>query len=243
MKPISKPLPLLWSHSRIVYGKPTDKKSSILFKESKEFITMENDTDFAYVAIFDGYIIISFRGTDNIKGWISNLDPFPLDGDGYLKVNLTDGKWGKGMIHDGFYESWKFFKSCVDKIFETYHINHNSYAIYSCGHSRGGALAELCARHIAKNLKMRNSCITFASPAPGIKAYRDQFRSLPINGTRVVNGWDIVTDLPPHSIGFRHGCANKVWMKKAYWKKWVPWLRVKDHYTKSYEKAIKKRFN
>lgn len=242
---VKKPIPYLWKHAELVYKTPSSSsiKKIPLLKEVKEYLPFSNDTDFAYMAIYDSFIVISFRGTENVKGWISNLDPYPLEKDKYLEKNLKDGKWGRGMIHDGFYDSWLFFKSCVDQVIKKYELSENDYEFYVDGHSRGGALAELCARHLAKNHNISNSCVTFEAPAVGTKRYRDQFRKLPINGTRIVNGWDMVPNLPPKILGFKHGCANKIWIKKAYWKKiLMPWLKISDHLVDSVDKAIKKRF-
>ena len=235
-------LPYIWKHSRLVYNCPKNVDKNSLIMNAEEYIFFENKIDFAYVAIYNDHVVISFKGTDNIKGWISNIDPYPLKSDEYNNKYLKDGRWGRGSIHDGFYTSWKFFKSCINKVIEAYHINPKELNIITCGHSRGGALAELCARHLAKNLGMECSCITFGAPAVGTKRYRDQFRMLTINGTRVVNGWDLVPDLPPSSFGFKHGCANKVWMKKALWKRCIPWIRINDNYQNSYELAVNKRF-
>lgn len=242
MSSIKKPLPYIWEHAKLSYDRPKRANKYPILEDTKEFVYFENKMDFAYVAVYDNYVVFSFKGTDNVKSWISNLDPYPLKDDEYIKKYLKDGKWGKGTIHDGFYTSWLFFKSCVNKIIESYHLDPNDYDFYTGGHSRGGALAELCSRHLAKNLNIKNSCLTFGAPSVGNKKYRNQFRTLPINGTRVIHGWDIVPTLPPRALGFRPGCANKVWIKKAFWKKWVPWIRVSDHYTSNYNKAIKKRF-
>ena len=235
-------IPYTWEHSNLVYKRPRNDRASILIKES-EFTFFENKMDFAYAAIYEDHVIFSFKGTDNIKGWISNMDPYPLNGDEYNKKFLKDGKWGHGTIHDGFYKSWSFFKSCITKIIDNYHVNPQEKQIITCGHSRGGALAELCSRHLAKNLSIDNSCFTFGAPAVGIKKYRDQFRSLPINGTRIVNGWDMVPLLPPKDLGFRHGCANELWVKKALWKKYIPWIRISDHYQKSYASLVRRKFS
>lgn len=237
-----KKLPYAWKHSRLSYHEPKEKKVALILHNAIEFVFFENNTDFAYAAIYIDHVVFSFRGTDNIKGWISNFGVYPLKNDEYLKSVLRDGKWGKGMIHNEFYDSWAFFKSCVDKIIETYHINPEETPITTCGHSRGGVLAELCSRHLAKNRGIKSSCFTFGAPAAGTKKYRDQFRSLPINGTRVINGWDIVPTLPPRSLGFRPGCANRVWVKKAFWKKWLPWIKISDHYQDSYENLIQRKF-
>lgn len=233
-------IPYTWKHADLSYDHPKIKTQFKLLSRAKEYVYFENKMDFAYAAIYKDHIIFAFKGTSNIEGWISNLDPYPLKSDEYSKKYLKNGKWGSGCIHDGFYTSWKFFKSCINKVIETYHINPKETKVICCGHSRGGALAELCARHLAKNLNIQNSCFTFGAPAVGTKRYRDQFRMLPVNGTRVVNGRDIVPTLPPKIIGFRHGCPNKIWFRSSWWRRFIPRISIKDHL--SYGKVIIKRF-
>jgi predicted lipase len=230
-----------WKHAYLSYDNPRKSNYNQTLTDS-EFFYFQNATDYAYMAIFDDHIIISFRGTDNVKGWLSNLDPYPLKDHEYMKKYVKDGKWGKGIIHDGFYTDWLFFKSCIDKVFSNQHVIHKGKKIIVTGHSRGGAFAELCARHLAKNRGHAVSCFTFGCPAVGTKKYRDQFRSLTINGTRVVHGWDIVPTTPPSYLGFRHGCSNLIHKKKAYWKKWIPWIRFNDHRSGNYDKYIMKRY-
>lgn len=236
-----KPIVYAWSHAKLAYREPSGPSSNnILYKS--QFIKFENDIDFGYVASYKEGIVFSFRGTDNTKGWISDFDVFPLKNEEYLEKHLKNGKWGSGTIHDGMYTAWLFFKSCINSIIRDFGLEDDQRMIIVTGHSRGAAFAELCSRHLAKNYGIPSSCFTYGGPAIGTKKYRDLFRSLPINGTRVVNGWDIVTRIPPHALGFRHGCANKVWNKKQWWKKFIPSLCIKDHKTESYDKFINKRF-
>jgi len=239
---ISKPLPYAWKHSMLAYDQPLDASENELLNGSI-VVPIDSTEDFAYVAIYDKYVIISFQGTvGDITPWLSNMDPYPLKAEEYNGKYLRNGKWGKGMIHDGFYTTWKFFKLEIDRIIKEYGITSKKYKIITCGHSRGGALAELCSRHLAKNKMMPNSCFTFGCPRVGNKEYRDQFRMLPINGTRVVNGWDIVAMVPPKVLGFKHGCANLIWNKKAWWMRFIPHIKISDHLTKNYDKFIESKF-
>lgn len=228
------PILYAWKHAKLAYDEPEYCEDEILL--GSDFIFHRTKDDFCYIAAYPDRIVISFEGsTNNIGDWLSNFDPYPLDDESYVKKHI-----GGGTIHDGFYNAWAKFKEWVTIVISEYVSKSKIKDIIVTGHSRGGALAELCARHLAKNMKLSCSCITFGCPAPGNKAYRDEFRSLPINGTRVVNGWDIVTFVPPHVLGFRHGCANKVWNKKAWFRRLLPYSRMSDHLTKNYDKFISK---
>jgi len=238
-----KPIAYAWKHALNSYNGQLTKEKYPITAEAIEFYVFKNNTDTAYIAVYEDHVVFAFRGTGNLKGWLSDFDVYPLKNEQYLKKNLKDGRWGRGTIHDGLYTGWLFFKSCIDSFINNFGIEKLSkLKIITTGHSRGGGFAELCSRHLAKNKDIVSSCFTYGAPAVGTKKYRDQFRSLPINGTRVVNGWDMVVSLPPSYLGFKHGCANKVWRKKASWKKWIPWLRAKDHKSEEYNKFITKRF-
>lgn len=239
-----KPIVMGIEHSILVYKSPKEKEKYDLLRDAKEFVFFDVDKeDHAYFALYDNYAVFAFAGSNDTKDWLENFDLYPLKKDSYKKNHLNDGKWGKGTIHNGFYDNWKKFKSCVNKVVEQYKINGDDIDIYCFGHSLGGAIAELCARHLAKNIGIKNSAITFGSPRVGTKSYRDQFRSLPINGTRVVNCTDIVSTLPPKIIGFKHGCANLVWMRKSFWLRILLFhRRFSNHFKENYQKEIHKRF-
>ena len=238
-----KPIAYAWKHALNSYNGQLTKEKYPITAEAIEFYVFKNKTDTAYIAVYEDHVVFAFRGTENLKGWLSDLDVYPLKNEQYMKKNLKDGKWGRGTIHDGLYTGWLFFKSCIDTWINSCDIEKLSkLPIITTGHSRGGGFAELCSRHLAKNRSISSSCFTFGAPSVGTKRYRDQFRLLPINGTRVVNGWDMVTFLPPKALGFTHGCANLVWNKKALWKRFIPWSRMEDHKSKNYNKYITKRF-
>jgi len=240
---INTPLPYAWEHAKLAYDEPHNSRDSEIL-DGADVIPMKNDTDFAYAAIYNHFATFSFKGTENWEQWKSNLDPYPLRGEAAQEFFFKPGEWGEGIIHDGFYTSWKFFKPCVDKIVEQYNLTNKKFTILIDGHSRGGALAELCARHLAKNRGITCSCIVFEAPGVGTKTYRDEFRSLTINGTRVENKWDPVPGLPPKALGFYHGCANRIWNPAPRWQKWLPisYRIYKWHLCKGVDKFIKKKF-
>lgn len=241
---IAKPFPYLWKHAYLcTFGGERGIENTRLILQATAFIYLRNNIDYAYVAIYKDHVVICFQGTGrNVRAWISNFDAYPLKKDAYRGTYLKDGPWGKGCIHDGFYTGWSFFKPAIDKLLKSYNIDPQKTPIFITGHSRGGALGELCARHLAKNRGIPCSIITFGSPAPGTKVYRDQFRLLPINGTWVRNKWDIVTFMPPPAFGFKHGCANRVWLnRKRKISKLIPGSRIRAHYYTSYDKQVMKR--
>lgn len=242
---IDQPFPYIWKMAYVTTfeGDRSIEHSDLLVR-AQDFIPFKNDIDYAYMAIFNDYVVISFRGTgDSVEAWVSDFDPYPLREDEYRGKFLKDGPWGKGCIHDGFYTGWSYFKKPIENALRGAGIDPERTPIYVTGHSRGGALAELCARHLAKNLGMPiKGLITFASPAPGTKEYRDQFRMLPINGTWVRNRWDIVTFLPPPSFGFKHGCSNLVWLnQKPKIAKLLFGHRIRDHYYTSYDREVMRK--
>jgi hypothetical protein len=174
-----KTIPKAWLYSEVCCHQPNGAEEEF---RGASFYRLNSKEDSGYIAFFDDEIIIGFSGTKNILAWASNFDPFPL---------------GNGMIHDGFYKAWSIFKSDVDRIFRNhFKISGDDFSsiqhkILCTGHSRGGAIATLCARHLAKNRGLKVSNVSFGNPAQGNKAYREQFAHLPIFSTRVVNGVDM----------------------------------------------------
>jgi predicted lipase len=235
--------------------------------EGSIYTRLKNDTDFGFIAEFEDRVIIAFRGSTGgtLKTWLSNFDPYPLRKDKPIsrvhdfvhtmkKIKkeevedslraegiLKNGPWGKGTIHDGFYTAWLFFKKTIGDYVKKV---KRDKPILITGHSRGGSLAELCARHIAKNMGRPCSCVQTGAPAVGIRAYRDEYNLLPIHHTLVVVDTDPVPELPPHALGFRHVGSylhiesGKFW--RLYYLSYI--LRFTNHVPKHYWKAIKRHF-
>lgn len=220
----------MWRFAEICNHGPDGNED--LFKGSI-FTPMVNNIDSAYIAEFEERIIIAFEGTKNLKAWISDFDIFPLKDD----MKFKGGPWGKGIIADGFYSGWFFFKNSITDYIKHARADFPEKSIFCTGHSRGGALATLCARHIAKNMKVKCSCISFGAPRQGNKKYREQMNFLPIYGTRVIHGYDIVPELPPRIAGFRH-VFRKEWLPELCWRRFFFSRRVKDHYYSTYTKGL-----
>jgi hypothetical protein len=248
----------LWPFARVAYSKPT--KDNPLFKDAISYVAMDRGLDFCFVVEYADKVIVSFKGTGtredgvkSIKTWLSNIDAYPLrsetdlvkvgrDATSVLKDKglLKDGAWGSGTIHDGFYKTWQLFKEEITEIIKKF----KDKPIFCAGHSRGGSLTELCARHIAKNIGYPCSCIEYGAPAVGIQAYRDEFRLLPIHASLLTNGDDIVPSLPPGILGFRHG-AYTTHMKAPWWRIFFKFSMIfdfSDHFQENYEKSIDKYY-
>ena len=197
------------------------------------FTPMKNIDDFGYIAEGPDRIIISFRGTKGtIRAWIENFMVWPLAGDGFFQ----SGPWGEGTIHKGFYDAWVWFKDPITQYIKNLLKTNPKPNIYCTGHSRGGALSTLCARHIAKNLGIPCSCIGFGSPMVGNSEFRDQYNKLPIYHTRCEMEFDIVPTVPPTSFGFR-SVGIPLIFKKPYL---LPFTGrwYKSHYYSTYTKGV-----
>ena len=128
----------------------------------------------AYVVKRKTIDIIVFRGTQQVGDWAFNLFPLPVPYVGRL-------------CHGGFVAA---HASVWDEIEE--HIDYNKRTLI-CGHSLGGALAELSAAKL--NGKHDNlSLITFGKPNTFFKGFKKPFTL--DNQISVVNGSDSVARVP-----------------------------------------------
>ncbi len=139
----------------------------------------------------DKNIIIVFRGTDNINGWIGNFqavyDPGPLE---------------KTKAHEGFQDA--LFPSVLQLTELVKQAKPKSKKIWITGHSLGGALSSLYAGMLSENGYSVYGIYTFASPRPGNGDFQVQLNNK-INGPhyRIANSGDMVPHLPPEPF-FSH---------------------------------------
>lgn len=118
--------------------------------------------------------IIVFRGTQQVGDWAFNLMPVPVP-------------YANRMCHAGFTMAHKSVWKEIEK-----HIDYNKRTLV-CGHSLGGALAELSAAKL--NGKHKNlSLITFGKPNTFFKGFKKPFNL--DDQISVVNGSDSVARVP-----------------------------------------------
>lgn len=134
------------------------------------------ENDYMDVYQWQGKIFFILRGSDDLEDWIDNC---------------------------GFMETFKESASGFYAIVKIAIANHRD--IYFTGHSRGGALATFLAEYCAYLLQKPCSCITFGSPRPERKKFRDHYNKLPIDHTNIfIKGDIIATSLTHYALGFRH---------------------------------------
>jgi len=148
-------------------------------------------------------IVVSFRGTHNLRNWIvdlkfSKLTPF----ENFPNVS----------VHDGFYSAYQRLQPQVISAVDSLQAQFPDYNIIVTGHSLGAALATLAAMDVGR--RSNNTYVWhYGSPRVGNQGFSDLFRAIiPRAHYRHTNNRDIVPHLPPMSFGFYH-CPQEVWEK------------------------------
>ncbi len=131
-----------------------------------------------------GMAVVAFRGTQQIRDWMTNLDAAttPLRSDNPENMELL------ANVHEGFN---KALLSVYDQIEQHLEGDHD-LPLYVTGHSLGGALATLATWYLSG--EKLAACYTFGAPRSGDDGLTDRFRT-PIY--RIVNGADPVPFVPP----------------------------------------------
>ena len=128
----------------------------------------------AYVVKTKSVDIICFRGTAQLRDWLFNVSAFPVPYAGRL-------------CHGGFVAAHASIWRKIKK-----HINYDKNTLI-CGHSLGGALAELSAAKLYKKHK-NLSLVTFGKPNTFFKGFK---RPMKLKGQlSVVSGSDVVSRIP-----------------------------------------------
>jgi len=174
-----------------------------------------------YLRVHRDCLWITFRGTDSLGEWLSNLT--------FWKKSIPyDNMETKIRVHTGFLNVYKNNK-VRDKILAeiTEEINH----IRITGHSRGAALAVLSAVDIQYNFPDRDiEVILFGCPRVGNKEFAKSYNKRVDKTVRIENSNDLITKLPFPFMGFRH-----VGAKLHIGKPRIPFIfSTNDHYPHRY---------
>lgn len=186
-------------------------------------------------------MVIIFRGTNGTNEWISNF-----------KFSMTELSYDKGIkVETGFNEGWRnccnFVVTTVCKFMEEHH--KKGVNIYIAGHSRGAAVAQLCAHEIQWSVGRyinKMICVAVASPRVGNRAFRDSFNKAVPLSYRLKHENDIVTMVPWDKLmRYVHSCRYGLWLgKPSVFQRIIHPLRNVfgnpcDHWPQYYVKAIK----
>ena len=146
--------------------------------EFGEVHLIEKDNAACIVAVHPRYIVVAFRGTNEINDWEDNLD------------TRHYGDW-----HEGFYKHY----TKISQEWKRVVYAHSSRPVYFTGHSLGGAVAFISACHFGYT----SGCITFGAPrALWRKSPIKKHINFPVS--RITRAADVVPHVPSYLQGFRH---------------------------------------
>lgn len=154
---------------------------------------------------YDSYtdcIFVSFRGSSNIKNWISNIQ--------ISKVNPYNNT---GIaVSKGFYKDYSYIKSDLLDNLSLLKKEYKTNNIFLTGHSLGGALATLMAFDILNKYTNYNIkyLITYGSPRVGNKDFSSVMNKYNYISYRVTHYYDIVPHIPEEFMGYSH-ISNEIW--------------------------------
>ena len=152
-------------------------------------------------------IVIAFRGSQEIKDWMTNAR--------FLMEDLcwTNGH-GVAAVHAGF------LKAIESVIGEVTHQARNlitafpGVPVYLCGHSLGGALALLCALDFKRQHLRLDGVFTFGAPRVGNKSFAEIYnQSLKDITFNFVAEGDPVPLVPTLLMGYRD-CGHEIFMRR-----------------------------
>ena len=150
-----------------IHDKSTDTQAFIAVRRNKEGT---------------GFAVICFRGTQQIRDWLTNLK--------ISTVPIYDPKGlvGEcGQMHEGFHNAYKSVESTIKNRLNGF----EDLPLYITGHSLGGALAVVATWY--QSSQRLAACYTFGAPRVGDSRLIGRFKT-PIY--RIVNGADPVPFVP-----------------------------------------------
>ncbi|KAJ9070871.1 hypothetical protein DSO57_1002931 [Entomophthora muscae] len=149
-------------------------------------------------------IILGFRGTDNPKNLLTN-------------ININQVDFIAGKVHEGFKNMTYDLKGKYKELLMSYLKDYPSYTLVVTGHSLGGALAVLSTAILQQELGIKWDniyLITYGQPRVGDRAFASWLNSKPLYATRVVNDYDGIPHLPPKTkTGYVH-THTEIYLRK-----------------------------
>ena len=160
------------------------------FVVTKVIYDLPSDTNgFVGYLPSDSTIYISFRGSQTLRNWITNLD--------FEKTAYTSFPECACEVHEGFYEAEQAVIDGIVSEVKKLKKQFPSYKVKNTGHSLGGALAQLTSMDLYK-AGIYNTVYDFGQPRTGDEHFAEFASSLAayVPTYRIVHDQDIVPHLP-----------------------------------------------
>lgn len=160
-----------------------------------------------YVAQNASHVIVSMRGLNgqSAESWTNAL------GISYVTPDKAWFPGSPGKVHDGFYGVFKDVRVEVLKHVEAA-CEGGLKQVLVAGHSMGGAVGELLAVYLQKQLGVTVTAKMFGPARVGNQAWAKYVdATLPGRYAFMTIFDDIVPHLPPMWLDYRHP-SNEVWM-------------------------------
>jgi triacylglycerol lipase len=151
--------------------------------------TYDKEVSQGYLARTPDFAVLVFRGSDTFADWRTNL----ASGAVPMSTSL-----GTVRVHEGFKNAYDLIGDAI--LADLAATVPAELGIYITGHSFGAALAQIASAALERDTLA--ACYTFGAPRVGDMAF-DSLVLCP--HYRVVNGWDLVSTMPPPFLTpFRH---------------------------------------
>lgn len=190
-----------------------------------DVIAFSNESSSAILVEHTDYFALAFRGTDEVRDWIDNINTIPI-------AALF------GKFHRGFYKSleriWPNIASYYQKKrLELRQHDSTPKGLFLTGHSLGGAMATIAASRLIEKDYPFTGVYTFGQPRAVTAATADIFNIRARSRFfRFQNNNDIVTRLPARMMGYSHvGTYMHILQSKAIVNDpglWLQFLDFKD---------------
>lgn len=134
------------------------------------------------------------------------------------EVKSASENWPNMEIHKGFYNAWEdmreeAMKFILPRIFHQHELAAKYTQIIVCGHSLGGALAQVCALQLKLLTGLNIQVYTFGSPRVGNKSFCRWMNQNVPNNYRLTMLHDPVTTVPKGIPPFKHA-GIECWLDK-----------------------------
>ncbi|CAE6418129.1 unnamed protein product [Rhizoctonia solani] len=162
-------------------------------------------------------VVVGHQGTqfNKIIAVLTDLAFLPVP----MNSKLFPGVPLSARVHFGFQEAHERTAAVVLSTVKKVIAEHGATKVVTVGHSLGGALALLDGLYLKLNLPSNIEIITrtIGQPRVGNDVFAKFVDQKVPNLVRITNKGDLVPDLPPLILGFKHNIGEKHINKQGEW--------------------------